>query len=344
MATGKYKNLNNKEYWAERSTEQAKEKWNDIKKVEAKLKQQYSLARKEIEDDLLAFYQRYADENGLTLTQAKQKLTQAELGDYQRKMAQLQARLKQDNSPFVKEEIERLTRLGVQQRLIALLRQIDMRLTLLGQTEQLAMFDWLYQVYQSNYYTNAIELVKGTGVGFSFAKVSEQTIIEAITYPWSGAMFSERIWNNRRQLVIKMQQVITKGLINGSSVQKMSRQLNKEMNSGYKNALRLIRTETAEVITRSTLDSYEEYGVQEYRFIATLDNRTSQTCSSLDGQVFKMKDKQTGLNAPPMHPNCRSTITPYFDDFELIGRRAKLNGESVVVEPNTTYKDIIGKI
>ena len=339
MATGKYKNLNNKEYWEQRSLEQAQEKWNNIKKIEVELKKHYSLARKEIEDDLLAFYQRYADENGLTLLQAQQRLTSAEIGDYQRKMATLQARLQQDNSPFVQDEIERLTRLGVQQRLTALLAQLDMQLTLLGQSQQLTMFDWLFDVYESNYYKNAYDLVQGIGVGFNFTKLDEKAITQAITYPWSGAMFSERIWNNRRQLVIKMQQIITKGLINGSSVQKMSRQLNKEMESSYKNALRLIRTETAEVLTRSTFDSYQEYGVQEYRFIATLDGKTSSACRNQDGKVYEVDKRQTGINAPPMHPNCRSTVAPYFDDFELIGRRAKVDGQSVIVEPNMTYKE-----
>lgn len=343
MATGKYKNLNNEKYWEQRSIEQAKEKWNDIKKVEAKLKQQYAIARKEIEDDLLAFYQRYADENGLTLLQAQQRLTQTEIGDYQRKMAILQARLQQDNSEFVQDEIARLTRLAKQQRLTALLAQIDMRLALLGESQQLTMFDWLFDVYESNYYKNAYDLVQGTGVGFSFTKLDEKAITQAIVYPWSGAMFSERIWNNRRQLVIKMQQIITKGLINGSSVQKMSRQLNKEMESSYRNALRLIRTETAEVLTRSTFDSYEEYGVQEYRFIATLDSKTSSVCRNQDGKVYKVDKRQTGINAPPMHPNCRSTIAPYFDDFEMIGRRAKVDGESVIVEPNMTYKEFKSK-
>lgn len=44
----------------------------------------------------------------------------------------------------------------------------------------------------------------------------------------------------------------------------------------------------------------------------------------MDGKVFDIGDAQTGVNYPPMHPNCRSTTVEYdpdeWKDWEAIGQ------------------------
>ena len=42
---------------------------------------------------------------------------------------------------------------------------------------------------------------------------------------------------------------------------------------------------------------------EEYRYVSTLDSRTSAVCRNLDGQVFKYNEGPT----PPQHFGCRST-------------------------------------
>ena len=49
---------------------------------------------------------------------------------------------------------------------------------------------------------------------------------------------------------------------------------------------------------------------------ATLDNRTSDACQELDGKVIAVSKAVVGLNYPPLHPYCRSTTIPYFEDLE----------------------------
>ena len=50
--------------------------------------------------------------------------------------------------------------------------------------------------------------------------------------------------------------------------------------------------------------------VKEYRYTAILDNRTSEICKGLHGMIFKVKDIEVGVNYPPMHRYCRSSIVP----------------------------------
>ena len=50
----------------------------------------------------------------------------------------------------------------------------------------------------------------------------------------------------------------------------------------------------------------EQHGQDaEYEYHAKLDSKTTKTCRGLNGKVFKVKDMQPGVNAPPMHPFCR---------------------------------------
>lgn len=336
----RYRNLDNPEYWVERSLEVVNPKWRDIKKVERSLKKQYKLALNDIQNDLRAFYQTYADENSLSYSQAMQQLNRTEIGDYASRMKRLQSQLALTNNPIAIAEMESLIKQGQLQRLTSLMAEVDARLLLLGETQQMEMFDWLSDVYESTYYRTSFNTARGTGMGISFTRLNEQAIIKAITYPWSGVMFSDRIWNNRRKLVFELRQIITNGFIRGSSVQRMSRELSKRMVSEYKNSLRLIRTETAEVLTQASADSYEEYGIEEFIFIATLDDRTSSICQDLDMQVFQLKDKQAGLNASPMHPSCRSCIAPHFDSMVIDKRWAKMpDGEKRLVDGNISYAD-----
>lgn len=53
------------------------------------------------------------------------------------------------------------------------------------------------------------------------------------------------------------------------------------MNSGYKQAITLVRSELNYVNNQAGLKSIKDSGGQEYRFIATLDRRTSENVGNL---------------------------------------------------------------
>ena len=55
--------------------------------------------------------------------------------------------------------------------------------------------------------------------------------------------------------------------------------------------------------------------VEGYRWVSTLDSRTSELCQSLDGQRFDLGEGPM----PPAHPNCRSTVVPVTKTFRELG-------------------------
>ena len=103
----------------------------------------------------------------------------------------------------------------------------------------------------------------------------------------------------------------------------------------------LIRTSINQVANTASQQVYEANQdiTQRYRYVATLDTRTSAICRALDGREF---DYGKGP-MPPQHFNCRSTTVPVINYKELgfdpppsvtKGKRASMDGQ---VPADTTY-------
>ena len=109
--------------------------------------------------------------------------------------------------------------------------------------------------------------------------------------------------DNKDALVKHIKQNLTAGIIRGDSIQKMSRQLKKDLNVLYYQAERLVRTETNYAMNQGHLKGYEDSGVVEkYEFLAAIDSRTSKLCKNQNGKVYKLSDATVGVNYPPLHP------------------------------------------
>ena len=340
---GQYKNLNNQDYWQKRSEEKVNKHWDSIKNVEKELAVQYRLALDDIRQMVGDLYTKYGTDNKVSYQDAIKQLNAMEIGDYQARLEAIRPIIQQSNDPFLIAEYKKLQQVVKLNRLQALVCQIDARLLQLGHVQQTTMEDFLSGVYQSNYYQTIYMVQSGLGVGTAFALLNEEAIIQAITMPWSGDQFSDRIWTMKDKLVTSIRQTITQGLIKGESVQKMAKNLKNEMNSSYSNALRLIRTETAYTISESTFKGYSESKVvHQYVYLATLDSRTSHVCRKLDNKVYRLEDRQVGVNASPMHPNCRSTEMPYFNgaDIEESMRIARgRDGKTYYVPASMSYSE-----
>lgn len=337
-----YKNLNNQEYWAKRTEERVDKYWKDMDKVEARLGKEYQTATTDIKNSIADLYASYASENGLEYTESIKLLNTTEINDYRNQINTLTEGLSDVTDPAILKEIELLKSTRKLSRLQASLNKINARLLNLGYMEQITTKDWLAEAYQGNYYHTLHEVTTGIGFMVDFHLLNERAIKTAITYPWSGAMFSDNIWENKRLLIKNLKKTITQGLIKGKSYKDMAKDLNKSMNTGMFNASRVIRTETATVVNTATGDGYEEAMGSEgkYIIIATLDRRTSSICQKQDQKVYLLKDRKIGVNMSPFHVNCRSTMSIYFDDGDdLTGTRfAKdADGNNIKVPKNMNY-------
>ena len=106
----------------------------------------------------------------------------------------------------------------------------------------------------------------------------------------------------------------------------------------------LVRTSINQVANTASQQVYEANPdiTSKYRYVATLDTRTSAICRALDGKEFPYGKGPT----PPQHFNCRSTTVPVID-YEGLGftpppegTRASAGGQ---VPADTTYGEWLAK-
>lgn len=165
--------------------------------------------------------------------------------------------------------------------------------------------------------------IEQAGLEISFNTVNDNLIRETLKTNWSGLTFSERIWDNRRKLATKIKETMMQGLVRGDSLQTMSQHLADLLNKDFNRAMRLMHTETCWIQCEASRRQYEEDGVEQYEYLAFIDERTSDECRNLDGKIFNVEDGKPGVNMPPMHPRCRSAIMPVVESLtELKERKA----------------------
>lgn len=302
--------LSNKSYWLKRSEELDKVAKMTEKEVMKKLSALYRDAFRSIEKEVNDFMMKYAVDHKLDYATVTQMLTPIDLAEYNQRIEELYAMYRDTGSEYIKIEIDRLNARAKITRLQALQDAINVELTKVTHEYQMTLEDTLIGLFTEQY-KEVSELM-----GVMAPVINREAIKTIIEYPYAGKMFSDRIWDNKDALVKHIKQNLTAGIIRGDSIQKMSRQLKKDLNVLYYQAERLVRTETNYAMNQGHLKGYADSGVVEkYEFLAAIDSRTSKLCKNQNGKVYKLSDATVGVNYPPLHPNCRSTVIPVLEDW-----------------------------
>lgn len=338
--------MKNNEYWAKRFKALEERSNAEAQKCVAESMKLIDDAIIQIDKDITYWLKRFADNNNMTLAEAKKAITNKELKElgwdveeYIRKgyaNSYLGNWDKELENASAKYHITRLDAIKMQMMLFCDKAFADI-------TENVTQT--LSNVYKDVYYRTAFEVQKGIGVGFSFAQVDERRLKLILEKPWAidGTNFSERIWGTYRpKLTNKLQQALTDWCVRGTDPKKLARQLSYESNVAQSACNTLIRTETAQICTRAEMDSYDELGVEKYRVLETLDGKTCDMCADMDSKIFNRDDFEIGITAPPFHPRCRGTTIPEVtDDLLKQGRKRATrdeNGKTIYVD-DMSYKD-----
>ena len=225
-------------------------------------------------------------------------------------------------------------------RLNVLLAKTEARMKELYGVNLIGTTEFLKRIIPEAYYHTIFDIAQIVGLEPTFSAVPTRLIDKIINENWSGENYSKRIWSNTNKLAGDLRQVLTEAAMTGESIQKTSRKLSEAFATTNYNSRRLIRTETTYACNQAEMLSYKELDIDRYEFVATLDTRTSPICQKLDGKVFETKDAQAGKNLPAMHPNCRSTTIPYFEDSRPQFRAARdENGKRIKVPASMKYDE-----
>lgn len=299
-----YKSIDSEEYWRERSIDRDNAAKKSENKIIKEMNQLYKNSLLDIKKEFNNWFNTYATDNNLTFAEAQRTLTPMELRQYKEHLDILKKIYNASHNPYIKVQIAKLGARANVSRYMALIDSIDKILIETAYNIQISIEEHLIGIYQREYQGTMAVL------GIEGVVIPDKAIKEVIEYPYAGAMFSDRIWRNKDQLLNYINNDLAKGLIKGDSIQKMSISLMNRCNTLYYQASRLVRTETNYAMNQGHKNAYKDTGITHFKFLSYLDPRTSPQCNELDGQVIAIEDAQVGKNMPPMHPNCRSTIIP----------------------------------
>lgn len=200
-----------------------------------------------------------------------------------------------------------------------LFEQIGEQIKALGQKEQITFRQGLSNIYTDQFLRQVYDLGQSITVKANFNRLNTALIQKTLDYPWSGAMFSDRLWQDKERLGRNLRVGLTQSMILGEGIPQITDRINKGIDTARYNAERVARTETKRVTYCAHDDVYRDTGVEELRYRCANggDSRTCQYCRVDNGKVFKRGEEPT----LPRHPNCRCVYIPVisdtFEDNEL---------------------------
>ena len=330
------------EYWKKRYEEEMERAMHQADGPKKDLRKYADTVIRRLEKDINDWYQRYANENGMSLADAKKQLDARELKAFNMDLEEYRAiaerdELSEEHKKMLKQASARQQLDRVQELYINTVQE----LASWAQYHDRPISDLLSNVYESSNYRTAWMTQSMKGQYDMYAQVDHRTIQRIIDSPWApdGKNFSARIWDNRKQLATSLQNDFIQALVAGDGTATMSEAIAKRMNTSYNNANRLVETELARVHSQAFMDCMTELDIDAVEILATLDNKTSPICRRMDGKYVQCKDAKPGITIPPFHCHCRSTTVPYIPAVYGTERAARdpKTGKTVFVDGELDY-------
>ncbi|HFI0175726.1 TPA: minor capsid protein [Streptococcus suis] len=308
------------DYWKKRIRAEQLAKMERGATLGEEMDRLYSYHFNELEKEIRAFEQRYADKNGLSLAEVKARVDDFDVKAFEEKAKRYVA--EKNFSARANSELA-LYNLKMKTNRLALLQyQLDLELVALAEDER-----QLTERFLDDEFIKAIETQSGL-LGQSVLSASQVgTVAQAvINTPFKDVVWSERIWQRQNALREVVARMTERLLLQGKNPTTMVSQLRKEFNVTASEAKRLAVTEGARVATEGQKQAYIANGYDEYEFIA--EPSACRDCAKLDGKIFKVKDMKPGENAAPMHP---FVIALLLHTFQCLIKSMKNLSEKVLI-------------
>jgi SPP1 gp7 family putative phage head morphogenesis protein len=161
--------------------------------------------------------------------------------------------------------------------------------------------------------------------------LAKQTLIQgAPSAEWWGRQSSDL----QQKFTDQVRRGILQGETNSQIIQRIRGTRARGYSDGIMNVARnqagaLVNTSVHAVANASRMEAYKDQEdiAKGYRFISTLDNRTSTTCKARSDLLWTLDGKPVGhhirFERPPVHFNCRSTLSLVLKSWDEISGKVK---------------------
>ena len=179
--------------------------------------------------------------------------------------------------------------------------------------------------YESDFQYNLIK--SSLPIELNLAKPSLDLLKSLVTSkPMQGRFILDELKDLTKQKTVLIEKALRLGLIEGETTPQIIRRIRGTKSLNYKDGVlyrsrsdieRLVRTSITHITARARDSLFQANAdvVKGWLFVATLDNRTSKICISLDGTKYDVGKGPM----PPRHPNCRSTSSPILKSWKELG-------------------------
>lgn len=325
-------------YWRKRAIELAEKQKREDDDLCLRFHREYERILHELDKEISIFYARYAENESVSMADARRLLRDAELEDFRMSLDEFRAKALAGGFDKELEEVYLRSRIS---RLQALQTQVELSMMELFSSQRDVLRDHLQERYTDTYYRTVYAVSQQVDVASTFARIDPQTVEKILATPWAGSEFSSRIWADKDKLTRELMQTLSRGFVRGDSLDRMTKEFAKRMGVSESRAAVLIHTESVHMAAEAAEQGYRETGIRSYRFEAALDLKTCTVCGALDQREFPLAERETGINYPPLHPRCRCTTVPV-TEFQIGSKRAARNpatGKTEYVEKKLTYEE-----
>lgn len=339
--------MKKKTYWQKRSEDRLLDLLGKSDSVVLKLGRYYDKASKDIDKSIKSLYGQFAADNNVPSKKALELIKGDEFRVWRMTMREYLDQIEATKDKALLLELNTLAMRSRINRLEALQAEIMANCAIIASKEEEVIGSFLSDSIEDAYYKNVYDEYKDKNpevidlMDKHKVAISRNQVKKVLELPWSGANYSQNIWNNSYFIAKRAQAMVAKNIIAGRSIENLSRDFAKVYGKQYySNAKRLIRTEAAYIKGQADVLTYKKLKVEEYELLATLDGRTSSICQEKDGKHYPVDEIQVGINYPPFHPNCRTTTIKYREDYGDRTRIAKdKDGRNVKVPLGMKYED-----
>jgi len=319
-------------YWEKREAEALKHCLKDEEEYEKRLHEIYEDMLSGIQAEINEFYIKYARKEGITLAEAKKRVSQLDIRAYERK-----AKRYVKDKDFSKQANEEMRLYNATMKINRLeMLKANIGLNLIAGHDELE--DFMAEILKGRTET---ELRRQAGILGKTIKNNAQMAEAIVNASFHNATFSDRIWMYQGLLRDELDRLLQVGLIQGRNPRALAKELRKRFDVSESNAERLMRTELARVQTEAQKQSYIRNGFSQYTF--HVNTGCCDVCGALNGKHFPVQKMMPGENAPPMHPRCRCSTSAYEDSAEYKAWLDFLNKGGTTEEWKNFKKNLLEK-
>ena len=338
-------NITDPQYWDKTSLLRDKQVWQSENQAEKEIIDDFIIFLEQVKREVGDLYAEYSVEGLLNYAEVNRMVNAGQLAVYRRMIEQVMNETQQIQDEYYRLELERLHSTREMTILDSKVNLIEVYLLVLLMKNTQTVSKSLSGAYESTYNHTIYDTYRKMGVAFSFEKLTKSIVMDRVVSDWSGDTFVDAIKAKRHTLIRDVKRTITTGIRRNQAYKKVVLELNNLVKGGkgYKGIHKVLRQETTRVLAESKAQSYEEAGITQYRYLATLDDRTTDICQRKDGNIYDFKDMQVGVNFPPLHFGCRSSITAYFPEDDMSEKkrtaRSPVTGTNYKVPADISYQE-----